>query len=85
MFGGHVFDGTDQTMDTYLMEFDMPRQKAEARMPMGSGFSDEFAPAPCMQTAAQSKKGETLASASPPNRWISGDRGGERSLERAAL
>ena len=33
----------DQTMDTYLMEFDVTREKAETRMATGSGFPDEFA------------------------------------------
>ena len=35
---------TDQDMDTYLLKFDMSRQKAETRMLMGAGFPDEFAP-----------------------------------------
>ena len=49
------FKRTDQGMDTYLMEFDMLRQKAEARILMGSGVPDEFVSAMCMQDAALSK------------------------------
>ena len=36
------FKKTTQEMDTYLLEFDILRQKAEARMSMGTGFPDEF-------------------------------------------
>ena len=38
------FGRTDQNIDTYLMEFGMMQRKAEARMLMGSGSPDEFAP-----------------------------------------
>ena len=51
----------DQRMDTYLMESDVLRQRADARMLMGSGFLDEFAPALCMHNAAQPKIEKTLA------------------------
>ena len=34
----------DQPTDPYLMEFDVLREKAEARMMTGAGFPDEFAP-----------------------------------------
>ena len=37
------FKRIDQTMETYFMEFDMLREKAESRMVMRSGFPDEFA------------------------------------------
>ena len=37
------FTRTTQDMDTYLLEFEMLRQKAEARFDMGTGFPDEFA------------------------------------------
>ena len=42
-------------MDTYLLEFDMLRQKAESRMQMGAGFPDEFVSALDMQNAGLSK------------------------------
>ena len=38
------FKRTTQDMDTYLLEFGISRQKAEARMSMGTAFPDEFAP-----------------------------------------
>ena len=53
-----------QEMDTYVMEFDMLRQKAEAGMITGGGFPDEFAPVLCMQNAALTKNGETWVLAS---------------------
>ena len=37
------FKRTDQTMDTYTMEFETLRQKAESRMVVGAGFPDKFA------------------------------------------
>ena len=40
------FKCADQTMEVCLMELDVFRDKAEARMAMGSGFPDEFASAP---------------------------------------
>ena len=43
---------TDRTMGTYVMEFEMLRQKAEARMVMGSGPPGEFVSVLCMQNAA---------------------------------
>ena len=58
------FKHADQEMDTYLMESDMSRQKAEARMIMGSGFPDEFASVSRMQHAALAKNGKTLVLAS---------------------
>ena len=54
---------TDQ-MDVYLMEFDVLRARAEARMATGSGFPDEFAPIRCMRNAGISKNGKSLVSAS---------------------
>ena len=61
------FKRTGQNMDTYLMEFDMLRQKAEARMLMGSGSPDEFAPVLFVQNAALTKNEKTLALASSGN------------------
>ena len=49
------FKRTGQDMGTYLIEFDMLRRKAEARMIMGGGFPDEFASVLCMQNAALAK------------------------------
>ena len=46
---------TDQSANTYLMEFDMLREKAESRMVIGSGGPDEFAPVLCMRNAALPK------------------------------
>ena len=37
------FKRTTQDMDTFLLEFDMLRQKAGARFATGTGFPDEFA------------------------------------------
>ena len=45
------FKRTARDMDTYLMEFDMSRQKAEARMIMGNSFPDDFVSVPCVQNA----------------------------------
>ena len=44
------------------MEFDTLRETSEARMIMGSGFPDEFAPAPRMQNAALTEKWEDVGS-----------------------
>ena len=49
------------------MEFETLRQKAEARVAMGSGFPGEFVSVLCMQNAALSKNGKTLALASLGN------------------
>ena len=53
-----------QTMDTYLVEFDMLRLKAESRMLMGAGFPEEFVSVLCMQNAglAENEKTAVLAS-----------------------
>ena len=48
-------------METYLMEFDMLRQKAEARVLMGSRFPDELAPVLCIQDATSTKNEKTFA------------------------
>ena len=45
----------DQTMDVYLMEFEVLREKAGARMVMGGGFPDEFVSFLCKQNASISK------------------------------
>ena len=49
------FKRTTQDMDTYLLEFEMLRQRAEARFDMGAGFPDEFASALCIQNASLSE------------------------------
>ena len=38
------FERPDRNMETYLLEFYAMRLEAEARMVMGIGFPDEFAP-----------------------------------------
>ena len=55
---------TDRTMGAFLMESDMARQKAVARIVLGSGFPDGCVPALCMQNASLPKNEKTLASAS---------------------
>ena len=45
------FKRTDQDMDTYLMEFDILRRKAEARMIKGGGFPDGIASVPSARNA----------------------------------
>ena len=45
------FKRLGQTMDTYLLDFDMLRRKAESRMLIGAGFPDEFVSVLCMQNA----------------------------------
>ena len=52
------FQRADQTTAAYLMEFDVLRQVAEARMAMGGGFPDEFVSILCMANASLSKKWE---------------------------
>ena len=49
------FKRADRKMETSLMEFDMLRQRAEARMLMGSDFPDEFVSVLCMQNSAVEK------------------------------
>ena len=46
------------------MEFDIPRQKAAARMSMGTGLPDEFVSALCAQDASLSKNERQLITAS---------------------
>ena len=41
----------DQASDVYLMDFDVSREKAEARMVMGGGFPNEFVSILCVQNA----------------------------------
>ena len=53
------FKRTTQDMDTYLLEFEMLRQRAEARFDMGTGFPDEFVSALCI-TNASFQKWETI-------------------------
>ena len=58
------FNRMDQKMGTYLLEFDMLRRKAEARMLIGSGFPDECVSALRTQNASLSENEKTLAPAS---------------------
>ena len=51
----------------FLMDFDMLRQKAEARAIMGSGSPDKFVSSLCMQNAALTQNGKTLVPASAGN------------------
>ena len=55
------FKRADQTMDVYLLEFDVLREKAQAQMATGGGFPGEFASAHCMQNAALPENGKCLA------------------------
>ena len=54
------FKATGQTTDASLMEFDVLREKAEARLAAGSGFPDEFVSIPCAEDAFLFEKGEPL-------------------------
>ena len=63
------FKRTTQDADTYLLEFDMLRQRAEARFAMGTGFPDEFASVLCMQNASLTKN-ETVGNSKC---WIAAD------------
>ena len=54
-------------MDTYIMEFEMLREKAESRMVMGPGFPDAFVSVLCMQNAALTQNEKTLVLASLGN------------------
>ena len=58
------FKRTTQDMDTYLLEFDMLRRRAEARFATGTGFPDEFAFVLCMQNASLTKNEGQLVIAS---------------------
>ena len=49
------FTRTEQTMDTYIMEFEMLRGKAESRLLLGPGFLNAFVSVLRMQNAALSK------------------------------
>ena len=46
------FKRPGQTTDVYLTDPDVLREKAEARMAMGSGFPDEFVSIHCVQHAS---------------------------------
>ena len=48
-------------MAAYLMEFDVSREEAEARMVMGSAFPGEFDSILCVQNASLVRSGESLA------------------------
>ena len=54
-------------MDVYLMEFDVLREKEEARMATGSGPPEKSASILCMQNAALSKSEKSLTLASIQN------------------
>ena len=54
------FQRTGQNMDTYIMEFEMLREKAESRMVIGSGPPDAFVSALCMQNAASTEHEKTM-------------------------
>ena len=58
---------TGQIMDAFLAEFDMLRQKADARMILGSCIPDGVASVNCMQNAALTKNEQTLVLASSRN------------------
>ena len=49
-----------QKMGTYIMEFEMLREKAESQMLMGSGPPDAFVSVMCTQNAALSKNEKTM-------------------------
>ena len=50
----------ERNMDTYIMEFEMLRGKAESRVLIGSGFPDTSVSALCMQNAALPKNEKTM-------------------------
>ena len=54
------FKRTDQSLDTYLLEFEVLRHKAEARMEMGSGFPEEHAAFLVMKAASLSQRDKSL-------------------------
>ena len=56
--------GADQLTDAYVMEFDVLRKKAEARMAMGRGFPDDFVSILRMLNASLSESGKSRALAS---------------------
>ena len=58
------FKRTTQDMDTYLLDFEMMRQRAVARFDMGAGFPDEFVSVLCITNASLSKNEKQLIMAS---------------------
>ena len=58
------FRRTDPMTDVFLVEIDLPRGKADSRMQMGGAFSGAVGYAPCLQDAALSRPGKSLALAS---------------------
>ena len=58
------FKRTTQDMDIFLLEFEMLRQRAEARFDMGAGFPDEFVSVLCITNASPSKNEKQLVIAS---------------------
>ena len=55
------FERTEQTMDTYIMEFGMLRGEAGSRLLLGPGFPDAFVAALRMRNAALSENEKTMA------------------------
>ena len=53
------FERTDPSTRAFPAEFDMLRQKAEARVVTESGFPDEFVSLLCMQDAALTRREKT--------------------------
>ena len=51
------FKRTTQDMDAYMLEFDMLRRRAEARLALGTGFPDECASVLCMENASLTNNG----------------------------
>ena len=51
------------SMDAYVMEFDVFRNKAAARMVMGGGFSDEFVSILRINNASLPKNGKSPVAA----------------------
>ena len=58
------FRRAGQTIDGYIVEFDLLRRKAEPGMQIGGGFPEACVPVLCMQQAALSRHEKSLASAS---------------------
>ena len=67
------FKRATQDMDTYLLEFEMLRQRAEARFDMGAGFPDEFVSVLCITNASLSKNEKQLVIASVGSSLVFGN------------
>ena len=57
------FEGTEQTMDVFLAEFDVLTRKAEAKKPTGAASPEQFAPVIRAQNAALYRFEKSLISA----------------------